>query len=43
MINFLLIACGVAHQALDSINPRGDNILIQGILLFVLFTLMITM
>ncbi len=23
-------ACGVAHQALESIDPKGDDILIQG-------------
>ena len=23
-------ACGVAHQALEEINPRGDDILVQG-------------
>ena len=25
-----VVACGVAHQVLDAIQPRGDNILIQG-------------
>ena len=23
-------ACGVAHQALEAIDPKGDNILVQG-------------
>ena len=27
---FLCVACGVAHQALEEIEPAGDNILVQG-------------
>ena len=27
---FNCLACGVAHQALEEIEPAGDNILIQG-------------
>ena len=33
MVYSSFLACGVAHQALDAINPKGDDILIQGILL----------
>ena len=34
----LSLALGVAHQALEEINPAGDNILIQGFL-FVYLTI----
>ena len=30
MHTYVLAACGVAHQALEEIEPKGDNILIQG-------------
>ena len=44
IINWLVIlyfspirlACGVAHQALDAINPNGDDILIQGKIVIVM-------
>lgn len=26
----LYIACGVAHQALEGIEPKGEDILVQG-------------
>ena len=25
-----IVACGVAHQALEGIQPKGEDILIQG-------------
>ena len=28
--SMVFTACGVAHQALEEIEPKGDNILIQG-------------
>ena len=29
-------ACGVAHQALEEINPKGDDILVQGMYVHVI-------
>ena len=30
MLLFLHVACGVAHQALEGIEPKGQDILVQG-------------
>ena len=35
-VSVFRLACGVAHQALEEIDPKGDNILIQGTLLSLL-------